>query len=227
MTDSITTLINSVLTAGIGAAKMVPIDDIWEQIKSLDVLEALTFISFGTVCLFYGWRVFKILVVICFALLGLAIGIAVADRIVGLDNQLIGGIIGAVILAVLSIPLMRWAVSVLGAVAGAILAAGIWYAAGLNETYIWAGALIGVVAGGMISFIIFRVAVILFSSLGGSSLVVIGTLALLYLYPKTKFQVEALVYHRKWFLPLAIIIPTLIGLILQHRFVKGSKEWDI
>lgn len=206
---------------------IVPVDLIWKQITSLNVVEALTFISFGVVCLFYGWRVFKILVVICFGLLGLLIGLTIADKISGISNKLAGGLIGMALLGVLSVPLMRWAVSILGAAAGAVVTSGLWYACGLNQSYIWAGALIGVVAGGMISFIIFRVAVILFSSLGGGSLVVMGCLALLYLYPETKLQVQDLVFVKRWFLPLVIIVPTIIGLILQHRFVKGSKEWDL
>ena len=37
---------------------VVPIETIWQYITSLNLLEALTFISFGVVCLFYGWRVF-------------------------------------------------------------------------------------------------------------------------------------------------------------------------
>ncbi len=38
---------------------IVPMNWFWQQIISLDLLEALTFISFGSVCLLYGWRVLK------------------------------------------------------------------------------------------------------------------------------------------------------------------------
>lgn len=206
---------------------VVPIEAFWNQITSLGLLEALMFISFGSVCLFYGWRVFKILVVICFGLLGLALGITVANKIMGPSNQVIGGLACMVLLAVLSVPLMRWSVCILGSVAGGILTSGIWYAAGLNEQYIWAGALVGMVAGGMISFIIFKIAVILFTSLGGSTLIVVGMLALLYLYPQTSGMVQALVFSKKWFLPSAITALTALGLVLQHRFVKSSKDWNI
>ena len=206
---------------------VVPIDVFWKQITSMSLLEALTFISFGVVCLFYGWRIFKVLVVINFALLGMMMGMAITEKIVGLNNQFVGGIVGMITLAVLSVPLMRWAVCLLGAVAGGILTSGIWYACGLTERYIWAGGLIGVIAGGMISFIVFKAAVILFSSLWGSGLVVIGSLALLYLYPKTSVKVEELVFSLKWFLPTLITAPTAIGFVLQHKFLKSSKDWDL
>jgi hypothetical protein len=206
---------------------IVPINLFWEQITSLNIVEAITFLSFGSICLFYGWRVFKILVVINFGLLGLIMGMTIIERINGLNNQLAGGLVGMGLLAVLSVPLLRWAICILGAVAGGILTSGIWYACGLPEPYIWAGALTGVVAGGMISFIIFKAAVMLFTSLWGSALVVIGSLALLYLYPRTTTQVEYLVFNHNWFLPAALILPTIAGVILQNQFVKKSKDWNI
>jgi hypothetical protein len=147
--------------------------------------------------------------------------------IVGLNNQFVGGIVGMITLAVLSIPLMRWSVCLLGAAAGGIITSGIWYACGLTEQYLWAGGLIGVVAGGMISFIIFKAAVILFSSLWGSGLVVIGSLALLYLYPRTSAKIEELVFSLRWFLPTIIAAPTAIGFVLQHKFLKSSKDYNL
>ena len=226
--DYITVLAEAVETTNqTSPSEVIPIDVIWAQITSLGLLEALTFISFGTVCLFYGWRVFKILVIISFAMLGLILGMMVSDKLAGENHHIMGGVIGFVLMAVISVPLMRWAVSILGAIAGAILASGIWYACGLNEQYIIAGAIIGIVAGGMISFIIFKIAVMLFSSLGGSGLVVAGVLALLHQYPETTAQVEELVFTEKWFLPAALMLPTIVGVILQNKFIKGSQEWSV
>jgi hypothetical protein len=209
------------------AGQTVPIDWLWKQIVSLDWIEALMFISFGSVCLLYGWRVFKILVVISFGLIGLVLGMTITKQVVGLNNQLAGGLIGMGVFAVLSVPLMKWAVSILGAGAGAFLAAAIWYACDLPEQYIWAGALTGLVAGGMISFIIFKLAIMLFSSLMGSSLIATGSMALLNLYPNTSTQIHDLVFDIKWFMPVAIIVPTLIGVFLQNRFFKESKDWEM
>lgn len=226
--DGITILAETVeTTSRTSPSEVIPIDLIWAQIMSLSLLEALTFVSFGTVCLFYGWRVFKILVVISFALLGLILGVIAAEKLIGQNHQIMGGMIGLVLMAVLSVPLMRWAVSILGAVAGAIFASGIWYACGLNEQYILAGTIIGIVGGGMISFIIFKIAVMLFSSLGGSGLVVTGVLALLYQYPQTAVQVEDLVFSERWFLPVALMVPTIAGVIVQNKFIKGSQEWSV
>ncbi len=205
---------------------ILQLDRIWAYVTSLGLLEALTFVSFGAVWLFYGWRVFKILVMISFGLLGAAAGVIISNKITGENNPLLAVVLG-VVMAAVSVPLMRWAVGALGAAAGGVLTAGLWYAFGLPQQYIWAGALAGVIAGGMISFIVFKIAVMLFSSLGGSILMVTGFLALLYLYPQTTEQVREFFFGQKWFLPAALMVPTLIGIYWQNRFIKGSTNWNI
>ena len=230
MMDCITILAQAVETTSrtpqVSEWTVIPIDLIWQQITSLSKIEALTFISFGVVCLFYGWRIFKILVTISFALLGLFAGIYINNLLIG-GNAIWLGIIFMALFAFFSIPLMRWAVSILGAAAGGVLTTGLWLACQLPEQYFWAGGLIGIVAGGMISFIIFKIAVMLFSSLGGSALIVTGMLALLYTCPQTTARVELLVFTEKWFLPAVLLLPTVVGVIVQNKFIKGAKDWDI
>jgi len=208
--------------------EVVPLDFIWEQVTALTWLQAVIAISFGVVYLLYGWRIFRILVVISFGLFGMFLGIFVGRQ---LGNEMWGGLIGLGLLAFVSVPLMKWSVCILGALAGGILTGGLWYAFGLPEMYIWAGAIIGVVAGGMISFIVLKAAVMLFTSLGGSIITVMGVLALLHMYeglnnPATTY-VRDLVYEQNWFLPVALLVPTVIGIITQNSFVKKSDKIEL
>ena len=218
--------------AGEEAAKqtsIVPMDLIWEQISSLTWLQALIAVSFGAVYLLYGWRIFKVITVVCFGMLGLFAGMKVGQMIGG--SILWGGIIGLAVLAALSIPLMKWAVSILGAVAGGIITSGIWFACGLPQEYLWAGAIIGVIAGGMISFIVFRIAVMLFTSFGGAILIIVGLLALLHLYEQSQTGptnfVRSLVNDYNWFLPAVLTFTTFVGMIIQNKLVKGTPNWKI
>jgi len=202
-----------------------PIIFIWEQIIGLSLVECLIFICFGVVCLLYGWRIFKVLVTLCFALIGLCAGLLLNEKLVG-GNGMWLGLIGMVMMAVLSLPLMRWGVSALGAVAGGILAGGIWYAFELPDNYIWAGALAGLIAGGMISFIVFKLAVVLFTSFGGGALIVTAVLAVLHDYFDPG-QVQELVFDHHWFLPVAFLVPTVVGIIVQNKFISSSRDWNI
>jgi hypothetical protein len=208
--------------------ELIPLDAIWQQIAALSWLEAVLAISFGVVYMLYGWRIFKILVVICFGLIGLFAGIKIGQRF---DSQILGAVVGLFLLAALSVPLMRWAVSLLGAVSGGILAAGLWYAFELPGQYILAGAAVGLIAGGMSSFVVFKVAVMLFTSFGGGVLTVIGLVALLYQYesmqePPTE-QVKYMFLNQNWFLPVLLLIPTSIGIIIQNKLIKSSREWNV
>jgi hypothetical protein len=72
----------------------------------------------------------------------------------------------------------------------------------------------------------------LFTSLSATLLVVIGVFALIYRYetdyidPRTT-RLNELYYGNHWFLPLLLIGGTLLGIVLQFRFLKGSKEWEV
>jgi len=213
--------------------QVVPIDEIWSQITSLSWQEAVVGIAFGVVCLMYGWRIFRVLVVICFGLMGIFAGMMVGQRFGTADESIIwGGVLGMIVLAALAIPLMKWSVSILGAVAGGVLTGGLWYALGLSQDYIAAGIVIGIVAGGLISFILLKVSVMLFTSLGGSALLVTGLLALLYQYetiirnPPTN-NIQDWVYSKPWFLPLALLGPTIIGILMQNKFIKTSNKFSL
>ncbi|MHC4187155.1 MAG: hypothetical protein ACYSRQ_03090 [Planctomycetota bacterium] len=208
------------------SSSVIPVDLIWEYITNVNLLEGLTFVSFGVVCLFYGWRVFKILVSISFGLIGVFVGIKINELFVG-GNGFWLGIIFMLLFAVCSIPFVRWGVSLLGAIAGAAITGGLWFAMSLPEQYIWAGALVGLIAGGMISFIVFKAAVMLFTCLGGSILMVIGLLAVMYRYMGTAEDLRLYVFDYKWFMPALIVVPMLVGMVVQWRLIKKTKEWDI
>jgi len=225
MNNLICTL-QTILTAQSEQQEVIPIDLIWKHVTSLDVVEAVTFIAFGTVWLFYGWRVFKILVTICFGLLGLFLGIYANENFIG-GNSFWMGLLCVVFFSVLSIPFMRWGVSLLGAASGGILTAGVWLALGLPQEYVWAGGLIGLIAGGMISFIVFKIAVILFTSLGGSILLAVGLLAIACQQLIPAGQLKFFANSNQWFLPALILAPMGVGLYLQHRFIKTTQDWTV
>lgn len=213
----------------IGQAKLF----LWERISELHWLYALLMLSVGVVYMLYGWRIFRVLVVISFGFIGMFLGILAGDKISTSEHAIVwGGLIGMILLAAMAVPLMKWCVSVLGAISGGILTSGIWIALELSDTYLPAGFIVGFIAGGLISFILLKISVMLFTSLGGSLIMVAGLLALLYQYdihvsnPMT-FYTHNLVFEHQWFLPIALIVPTITGMLLQNKFIKHSPKWDI
>jgi hypothetical protein len=202
------------------------LDFFWQQATILTWLQAVVGISFGIIILMYGAKIYKTLTAIGFGLIGLFLGLWIGTQF---HRPLPGAIVGCALLVTLAIPLIRWAVAILGAVAGGILAGGIWHSCNLPQEFVWAGALTGIVAGFMVSFVIFNLSVMLFTSLSGTMLVVIGAFALIYRYetfatnPPTT-HLNELYYGNGWFLPLILVVGTLFGILLQFRAGKGSKE---
>ena len=211
-----------------GGPSRLPIDAIWEQVTQLGPVEALTFISFGVVCLFYGWRIFRVLVGICFALLGLSAGVWINDDLLGGTNNVVwlATIFGG-LFAIVAIPLMRWGVGILGALAGGVLTAGGWLAFGMPGSYAWAGGLVGLVAGGMLSFIVFKASVMLFTSLGGSTLMATGMLAICYRYIESVGSGRPAILEEKWFFPALVLVPMMVGMVVQNKFIKGAQDWTV
>ena len=205
---------------------IVPVVKIWSHIETIAVPEALMFIAFGIICMFYGWRIFKALTIMAFALIGLYIGSLISQKM-NLANNPIPPILTAIVLGIASVPLMKWAVGILGALAGSMLTGSLWFAMKMPDDYLWAGALIGLIAGGMISFIVFKIAIILFTSIGGSSMFISGILALLCHYSQTIEKTGELFLGPRWFIPVLIIVPTLFSIFWQNRFAKKSPEWSV
>ena len=211
----------------IDVSKMV--DYFWENITSLPWMVALLIISVGIVYMLYGWRIFRVLVTISFGFLGMFLGIFAGQYI---GSIVWGGIVGMALFAFISVPLMKWCVSVLGAIAGGIITGGLWIACGLSEMYLPAGFVVGFVAGALISFILLKASVMLFTSLGGSIIMVTGILSLWYQYEirileSEQIQLHELVYSHDWFLPVVLIVPTVIGVICQNKFIKHSQKWEV
>jgi hypothetical protein len=141
--------------------------------------------------------------------------------------SLIMGISGAVLLALLSWPLMKFAVSIMGALAGSLLGFGVWvYVAGTMgranpHEYAWAGALIGLITLGLLAFVIFRLVIIVFTSLQGSALTLTGMLALLLKSQALQDSLVDELTDNQHLLPLLLLLPAVVGVVFQN---VGKKK---
>lgn len=198
------------------------IDTLWDFIVKISWMQAIFAVAFGIIYLIYGWRVFKALVVINMALLGVFIGKYLGEKI---GSSIWGAIMGATILGVISWPFMKYAVSGLGAVAGAVVGAALWRTFGLPVDLLWSGALVGLIAGGFLAFSSFKMSIIFFTSLQGSAFLVIGVLALLHDYPNFGIQLSETIKSNIYLLPLLIVGPTFGGIIFQQYLLRHEEDW--
>jgi hypothetical protein len=167
----------------------------------------------GVVYLVFGIYLFRALVTVNAALFGAYIGAWVGQK---LDSTMPGLLVGMVLAAALAWPLMKYAVAAMGGAYGALLGAALWQTVGLEPAFAWAGAAIGLVAFGLLSFILFRGSIMMYTSLQGSVMLVFGLLGLLLKYQDIAPTLLNSMNARPFVLPMAIFIPAIIGLIFQQ-----------
>ena len=80
----------------------------------------------------------------------------------------------------------------------------------------WVGGLVGMITVGMLAWVAFRVAVMIFTSVQGSIMVVSGISALLLAYQGTKQWLLPHLQGNPLVLSLLIGVPATVGFALQH-----------
>jgi hypothetical protein len=180
---------------------------------------ATTLILLGLIYLMFGFQLFKGLVVFNAACAGAWIGATICAPS---GSMVQGAVIGAFIAAAVSVPLMKWAVAILGGLLGAGLGGSMWRLFDLDPHYAWAGAAMGLIACGMFCFILYRGSVMAYMSLQGSVMLVFGLLGLLYKYQDLGPRLTRGLQDRNFILPMAVFIPTVIGLLYQQANSKPA-----
>lgn len=178
---------------------------------------------FGALYLSFGYYVFKYLVTLNAIVLGIWAGVLVGKTV---NQPMPSAIVGGLVAAALTWPLLKYAVAVLGGIFGFMLGVTIWNACGYEPTYATAGGLIGLVFLGMISFILFRTSVILFMSIQGSVMLVFGLLGLAFKYESLGTPLHDTLSQQNFILPITLLVPFVFGLLYQGSVLKaeGSKD---
>lgn len=180
----------------------------------------------GIVFLLFGYYLFRWLVVLNGAILGFLIGEMIG---VAFGAPITSGILGGVLTAVACWPLMKYAVAVMGAIVGGIVGASLWLTFGQDPHFAWAGAMTGMVFFGMLVFIVFRGSVIMYMSLQGSMMLILGLLGLIYKYQELGPKITNSLTANSFVMPMVILIPALLGLVYQqHKYpeVQNSAPDD-
>lgn len=203
-----------------------------DSLVNLGALQGLVLLALGVVYMLYGWQAFKTFVVINACVIGAFIGAYLGGLANTQSMQIIGAVSGMVLLGALALPLIKYAVGVMGAIGGSFLGYGLWhYGASLSGNtavaqYAWAGALIGLITLGMLAFVIFRESIIIITALQGSFMAVSGALTLVMKVETIEEFLHQHLVTNIHLLPLLIALPALAGLACQHssKAKKARKK---
>ena len=187
--------------------------DLLTWCQNMGPLLAAVLLIAGIIYLLFGVHAYKGLIMLNAALIGGFLGGVMGQRS---GSALPAAAIGAFTAAAVTWPLMKYTVALMGGLYGALLGAAIWHQAGLQGDFAWAGALTGLVFFSMLSFILFRGSIMMYTSLQGSVMLVFGILGLLFKYQDLAPKVFQLLAGRPSIMPMAIFVPAIIGLIYQQ-----------
>ncbi|MEM6458971.1 MAG: hypothetical protein AAF710_06230 [Planctomycetota bacterium] len=210
-------------------------DHVIQHLQALGAVWAVVFVIVGVLCMFNGYKFYRLATVAVALMLGLFAGYWFGGKIGA--HYVVAGCLG-LLLATLAFPLMKYAVAVFGGLSGAFVGANLWSGlahavnriasdnAGAARNIIpageyWLGALLGLLICGMLAFILFKLSVVMFTSVSGSTIAVMGVLALLLSFEPWHDAVASGLRASQLVIPLLVFVPAAIGLVLQEANSGG------
>jgi hypothetical protein len=188
--------------------------DLLNWCQEMGPATAMLLIVGGIVYMLWGLKVFKILMTVNAGLVGMYIGGLIGSKMGSVTAGTRSGGIGG---ALLAWPSMKYSVAIIGGLFGGLMGATIWRMADLDVQYCWAGALIGLISFGMLSFILFRASIIMYTSLQGGVMLILGILGMCYKYNDIAPHINKQMSGTPYLLLIAVLIPALVGLIYQQQ----------
>lgn len=195
------------------------VKDLVNWCVNMDPITIGVLIICGFLFLFNGFKLHRQLIALTGAIVGGYLGAGLAMR-VGLP-VLAGAPAGAILLGVVAWFATAWSVAAVGSICGAFFGAAAWSVYAMDPRLTWCGALAGAVVVGILCFVIFRISVILFTSLQGSAMLVMGVLGVAYQYPVMRPHLAQSVPTWRYSLPSVIFVLMLIG--LAYQYLKGPR----
>jgi hypothetical protein len=193
-----------------------------QDLTTAEIFFPVALIIVGGLLMAFGFKAYKWIVLLNFVVIGWWLGSQLflnnqqnADK--GADDlNIVASVAGAVLMGIVAWPLLRWSVAACGGLVGFGIGMVVWGYCGEPVNMAWAGGLVGLVVLGMLSFVLFKTTVILFTSIEGAALFVFGTCALLLRYAPWEKQVATSV-NKPILIPMVIVTIAAISLFWQHQ----------
>ena len=219
-TNNIFEIINVLISRGDSLAHG---ETLATTLQQMSLVWALVFLIAGITCMLNGYKYYKAVTIILATTLGGLRGYYLGSKIDA--AYMVSGCL-ALLFAVCCFSLMKYAVAVLGGLAGAFVGANLWsatsnllfegqHAQEMADSY-WIGALVGLLVLGMLAFILFKLSIMLFTSVSGSTLAVLGAIAIALHVPTWQHDITSSISAHPIVIPLMILVPTMIGILMQQ-----------
>ncbi|UCD73794.1 MAG: hypothetical protein JSV91_08335 [Phycisphaerales bacterium] len=191
-------------------------DDLLDGLSQVPLILAGVFVIVGLLCVLNGYKWHRWVVVILAFIGGVLLGNMFALET---SKSVIVAVALGALCAIIATPLLKVAVAVFGGITGAFIGANAWTA--LNTTQAdshWAGAAMGFILMAMASFLLFRIVIVVFTSVGGAAMLIFGGITLLMQVDSWEPAVREALATNQLILPLLLAVAAVGGFVLQSSW---------
>ncbi|MHC5113387.1 MAG: TM7S3/TM198-like domain-containing protein [Planctomycetota bacterium] len=193
-------------------------DELLDALSGLPLMLAAIVVVVGVLCVFNGYRWHKWVVAVLAFIIGIGIGLRLSQEMG--RSMVVAAAVGC-LCAIIATPLLRFTVAIFGGLTGAFIGANAWTAIEATPDNVhWAGAIIGFIVVAMASLILFRLVVVLFTSVGGAAMVVLGAITLLLNVPTWRESVETSLQANHLVIPLLMLVAAVSGFVIQESRLR-------
>jgi hypothetical protein len=208
-----------------------------EELAAMSFLWPTVMAILGLLCILHGYRWHRPIVALIAFLAGIGIGRQLAGD---MDRPILLALSVGMLFAVVATPMLKVTVALLAGTTGAFVGGNLFRALAetavlpftLDPADVWVGAIVGFVVIAMLSLLMFRFVIVLFTSVGGAGLLVFGAVALLmhvddWRAPVRESLVSATVAedgttHANLLLPMITLLTAVGGYIVQHARLQAE-----
>lgn len=196
--------------------------ELLDWLGNLSMFHAAVAVVLGVLCVLNGYRWHKwVMVLLAFAG-GYLIGMLLSQH---MGPSAIIAISLGLLCAIIAGPMLKVVVAIFAGITGAFIGANIWSAINTAPTDMsWAGALMGFILLAMASLIVFRLVVVLSTSVGGAMMIVFGGITLLMQVPEWETAVRDGLSNHTLMIPLLVLVAAVGGFVLQESRVRAAGK---
>jgi len=194
--------------------------ELMDNLANLPMLFASVLLVVGLMCVINGYIWHRWIVIIMAFMAGIVLGNLLSEQLG--HSSVIAFSIG-VLCAIIATPMLRITVALFGGLTGAFIGANMWTAVNSSQpdTY-WAGAAMGFIVLAMASFLLFKLVIILFTSIGGAAMVVLGAITLLLQVDNWEPVVRDNILANDKLVPILVAVAAVGGFVLQQSRVYNA-----
>lgn len=195
-------------------------EELLDQLAQIPVILAAVVVTLGILSVFNGYRWHKWLVAVLAFVIGLGLGWHFSQEMG--RSVVVAAAVGG-LFAIVATPLLRITVALFGGITGAFIGANAWLGFEIQPVDgHWAGAVIGFIVIAMLSVVLFKLVVVLFTSVGGAVMTVCGTISLLMFVPEWEPAIRNSLTQHQLLVPLLLALAAASGFVVQEARLRSG-----